>query len=46
MSLSTNRDVFITCAVTGSGNSTGRSDKVPLLPTVFSKLYGVRLCGW
>lgn len=32
MSLSTNRDVFITCAVTGSGDTTGRSDKVPITP--------------
>lgn len=32
MGLSTNRDVFITCAVTGSGDSTGRSDKVPVTP--------------
>lgn len=27
-----NWDVFITCAVTGSGDSTGRSDKVPVTP--------------
>lgn len=26
------REVFITCAVTGSGNSTGKSDKVPVTP--------------
>ncbi len=32
MSLSANRDVFITCAITGSGDSTGRSDKVPVTP--------------
>ncbi len=32
MGLSVNRDVFITCAVTGSGDSTGRSDKVPVTP--------------
>jgi len=32
MGLSNNRDVFITCAVTGSGDSTGRSDKVPVTP--------------
>lgn len=25
-------DVFITCAVTGAGNTTGRSDKVPVTP--------------
>ncbi|HET9020223.1 MAG TPA: 3-keto-5-aminohexanoate cleavage protein [Acetobacteraceae bacterium] len=27
-----NRDVFITCAVTGAGDSAGRSDKVPVTP--------------
>ncbi len=27
-----NWDVFITCAVTGAGDSTGRSDKVPVTP--------------
>lgn len=27
-----NEDVFITCAVTGAGDSTGRSDKVPVTP--------------
>lgn len=32
MGLSSNRDVFITCAVTGSGDTTGRSDKVPVTP--------------
>ena len=32
MSLQPNRDVFITCAVTGSGASTDRSDKVPVTP--------------
>ncbi|HFC05122.1 MAG TPA: 3-keto-5-aminohexanoate cleavage protein, partial [Rhizobiales bacterium] len=32
MGLSKNRDVFITCAVTGSGDTTGRSDKVPVTP--------------
>jgi len=32
MGLSTNRDVFITCAVTGSGDTAGRSDKVPVTP--------------
>ncbi|TPW27943.1 BKACE family enzyme [Pararhizobium mangrovi] len=32
MSLTPSRDVFITCAVTGSGDSTGRSDKVPVSP--------------
>ena len=32
MGLTPNREVFITCAVTGSGDSTGRSDKVPVTP--------------
>ena len=32
MALSQNRDVFITCAVTGSGDTTSRSDKVPVTP--------------
>ena len=32
MGLSIGRDVFITCAVTGSGDTTGRSDKVPVTP--------------
>ncbi|MCP4072321.1 MAG: 3-keto-5-aminohexanoate cleavage protein [Hyphomicrobiales bacterium] len=32
MALSSNRDVFITCALTGSGDTTGRSDKVPVTP--------------
>lgn len=32
MSLSPNRNVFITCAVTGAGDTTGRSDKVPVTP--------------
>ena len=27
-----NWDVFITCAVTGSGDTTGKSDKVPVTP--------------
>jgi len=30
--LEVNREVFITCAVTGAGDSTGRSDKVPVTP--------------
>ena len=29
--LQPSREVFITCAVTGSGDTTGRSDKVPCL---------------
>ncbi|MEZ5535393.1 MAG: 3-keto-5-aminohexanoate cleavage protein [Thiolinea sp.] len=32
MSLQPNRNVFITCAVTGAGDTTGRSDKVPVTP--------------
>ena len=32
MSLNINREVFITCAVTGSGDTTGRSNKVPITP--------------
>ena len=32
MPLTMNREVFITCAVTGSGDTTGKSDKVPITP--------------
>lgn len=32
MPLEMNREVFITCAVTGSGDTTGKSDKVPVTP--------------
>ncbi len=32
MPLSMNRNVFITCAVTGAGDTVGRSDKVPVRP--------------
>jgi uncharacterized protein (DUF849 family) len=32
MALGMNRDVFITCAVTGAGDTAGRSDKVPVTP--------------
>lgn len=32
MPLVPNRDVFITCAVTGAGDTAGRSDKVPVTP--------------
>jgi len=32
MGLSINRDVFITCAVTGSADTANRSDKVPVTP--------------
>ena len=32
MTLAMNREVFITCAVTGSGDTTGKSNKVPVTP--------------
>ncbi|MGB1356565.1 MAG: 3-keto-5-aminohexanoate cleavage protein, partial [Candidatus Puniceispirillaceae bacterium] len=32
MPLTMNREVFITCAVTGSGDTTGKSDQVPVTP--------------
>ena len=32
MPLEVNREVFITCAVTGSGDTVGKSDKVPITP--------------
>ena len=32
INLQPSRDVFITCAVTGSGDTTGRSDKIPITP--------------
>ena len=32
MSLTPNRKVFITCAVTGAGATTERSNKVPVTP--------------
>ncbi len=32
MSLSPSREAFITCAVTGAGDTVGRSDKVPVTP--------------
>jgi uncharacterized protein (DUF849 family) len=32
MPLEMNKEVFITCAVTGSGDTTGKSDKVPVTP--------------
>lgn len=32
MALRPNRDVYITCAVTGAGDTTRRSDKVPVTP--------------
>ena len=32
MPLNMHRNVFITCAVTGSGDTTGKSDKVPVTP--------------
>ncbi|MFM8779353.1 MAG: 3-keto-5-aminohexanoate cleavage protein, partial [Acidimicrobiaceae bacterium] len=30
--MAVNWDVFITCAVTGAGDTTGKSDKVPVTP--------------
>ncbi|MCY4396946.1 MAG: 3-keto-5-aminohexanoate cleavage protein [Rhodospirillaceae bacterium] len=32
MALSASREAFITCALTGAGDTTGRSDKVPVTP--------------
>ena len=32
MALTPNREVFITCALTGAGDTTGRSDQVPVTP--------------
>ena len=32
MTLAMNREVFITAAITGSGDTTGKSDKVPVTP--------------
>ncbi len=32
MSLAMNRDVFITCAVTGAGDTTSRNAHVPITP--------------
>ena len=32
MSLKPSQKVFITCALTGAGDSTSRSDKVPVTP--------------
>ena len=32
MPLQPNKDVFITCAVTGSGDTADKSDKVPVTP--------------
>lgn len=37
MGLTPNREVFITCAVTGAGDTTGRSDKVPVTPQQIAK---------
>ena len=39
MTLAMNREVFITCAVTGSGDTTGKSDKVPVTPAQICLLY-------
>ena len=32
MALTPSREAFITCALTGAGDTTGRSDKVPVTP--------------
>ena len=32
MALNPSREAFITCALTGAGDTTGRSDKVPVTP--------------
>ena len=32
MALAPSREAFITCALTGAGDTTGRSDKVPVTP--------------
>ena len=32
MPLEMNQNVFITCAITGSGDTTSKSDKVPITP--------------
>ena len=32
MPLEMNKNVFITCAITGSGDTTAKSDKVPITP--------------
>ena len=37
MALSPSRDAFITCALTGAGDTTGRSDKVPVTPAEIAK---------
>jgi uncharacterized protein (DUF849 family) len=36
MPLAMNREVFITCAVTGAGDTAGRSDKVPVTPAAIA----------
>ena len=37
MPLEMNRDVFITCAITGSGDTTRKSDKIPITPAEIAK---------
>ena len=39
MSLTPNREPFITCAVTGAGDTTGRSGKVPVTPQQITNAY-------
>ena len=36
MALAVNREVFITCAVTGAGDTVGKSDKVPVTPAAIA----------
>ena len=42
MALTPNREVFVTCAVTGSGDTAGRSDKVPVTPEQIAAARGAR----
>jgi uncharacterized protein (DUF849 family) len=37
MALAMNREVFITCALSGAGDTTGRSDKVPVTPAQLAR---------
>ncbi|ESR23458.1 3-keto-5-aminohexanoate cleavage protein [Lutibaculum baratangense] len=37
MALAMNREVFITCALSGAGDTTGKSDKVPVTPEQLAK---------
>ncbi len=38
MPLSMNRDVFITCAITGAGDTVGSSPHVPITPKQIAEL--------